>query len=413
MHLKVNPTIDWSNLRKDFPILERRIHGHPLIYLDNAATSQKPKTVIDKMTYYYYHDNANVHRGVHSLSDAATNAYEHARESVRQFINAARIEEIVFVRGTTEAINLVAQSYGRKFVGRDDEIIISTMEHHSNIVPWQLWCEQVGAKLRVVPVTDAGELDMAVYQQLLSPRTKMVAITHVSNVLGTINPVADIIAMAHQHKVPVLLDGAQAVPHMAVDVQALDCDFYVFSGHKMYAPTGIGVLYGKRHWLEQMPPYQGGGSMIDQVSFAKTTYAGLPAKFEAGTPSIADAIGMGAAIEYLTTIGMANIQQHEQYLLDYATAALQNIAGLRIIGTASHKASVISFVVEGIHPHDLATILDHHGIAVRAGHHCAMPLMQRYELPATARVSLGIYNTTAEVDALVVALENAKRLFND
>ncbi|OGT19349.1 MAG: cysteine sulfinate desulfinase [Gammaproteobacteria bacterium RBG_16_57_12] len=401
---------DVERLRRDFPILDQQVHGHPLIYLDNGASSQKPLAVIEAIDHCYRHDYANVHRGVHTLSERATLAFEQARGKVQGFINAAGSEEIIFVRGTTEAINLVAQSYARPRLQPGDEILITEMEHHSNIVPWQLVCEQTGALLRVVPINELGELRLERYAELLNARTKLVALTHISNVLGTVNPVREIIDQAHARGVPVLLDGAQAIPHALIDVQALDCDFYAFSGHKLYGPSGIGVLYGKRALLEKMPPYHGGGEMIRTVSFEKTTYNDLPYKFEAGTPHIAGAIGLGAAIDYLNRVGMTAIAAHEQQLLTYATEALSTVKDLRIIGQARHKASIVSFVIAGVHPHDIATIVDQHGIAVRAGHHCAMPLIKRLGLPATARASFALYNTTEEIDRLVQALEIARKM---
>jgi cysteine desulfurase/selenocysteine lyase len=402
---------DVARVRREFPILAQRINGRPLVYLDNAATTQKPAAVIEVVKRYYEHDNANIHRGVHTLSERATRAYEDARGKVRDFINAADPAEVVFVRGATEAINLVANSYGRGRIGAGDEIILTEMEHHSNIVPWQLLCEHTGARLKVVPVNDAGELMLGEMEKFLGPRTKLVAVTHMSNALGTVNPVERIIAMAHACNVPVLVDGAQAVSHLTVDVRRLDCDFYAFSGHKVYAPTGIGVLYAKAALLEAMPPYQGGGDMISRVSFDQTVYSKIPHKFEAGTPHIAGAIGLGAAIDYITGLGMDRIAAHEYELLAYATAALSSLPGVRLIGTAAHKASVLSFVMEGVHPHDIGTILDNEGVAIRAGHHCAMPLMDRYAVPATARASLGLYNTREDVDALVEAVDKVKEIF--
>jgi cysteine desulfurase/selenocysteine lyase len=390
-----------QKIRKDFPILHQQVHGKPLVYLDNAATTQKPLAVIDAISYYYRHDNANIHRGVHTLSERATEAYEKTRVAAQKLINAADSKEIIFLRGATEAINLVAATYGRKNVGAGDEILITAMEHHSNIVPWQLLCEEKGAKLRVAPINDRGELDIAAFEKLLSAKTKIVAVGHLSNALGTINPVREIARMAHAHKAVVLVDGAQAAPRMAIDVQALDCDFYAVSGHKIYAPTGIGFLYGKTELLEAMPPYQGGGDMIASVTFDKTIYNRLPYKFEAGTPNIADTIGMGAAIAYLQDLGLDNIEKHEAALLDYATEQVQKIPGVSVIGTAKEKAGVLSFVIENIHPHDIGTILDHEGVAVRTGHHCAQPVMQRFGIPATARASFGLYNTHEEVDVLV------------
>ena len=402
---------DVEKVRQDFPILREKIHGKPLVYLDNAATSQKPQVVIDAVNRYYLAENSNVHRGVHFLSEQATQAYEGARVKVKRFLNAADPREIIFVRGTTEGINLVAQSYGRTRIKAGDEIIISTMEHHSNIVPWQMLCEDKGAVLRVVPINDDGELLVDEYERLLNARTKFVSVTHVSNVLGTINPVKQIIEMAHRRSVPVLIDGAQAAPHFTVDVQDLDCDFYVFSGHKVLGPTGIGILYGKADLLEGMPPYQGGGEMIRAVTFEKTLYKTLPYKFEAGTPHIAGVIGLGVAIDYLRGIGLERIAAYERELLAYGTKALSAIPGVRIIGTAKEKASVLSFVLDGVHPHDIGTILDHEGIAIRAGHHCAMPVMQRFGVPATARASLAFYNTREEIDALVGAIHKAIEMF--
>ena len=401
---------DLERVRAEFPILATEVCGHPLAYLDNAATTQKPRAVIASQTQYYESDNANIHRGVHTLSQRATAAYEGARERVRRFINAASPQEIVFVRGTTEAINLVAQSYGRSRLQPGDEILISAMEHHSNIVPWQLLCGQTGAVLRVVPIGAAGEFLFDEYQRLLGPRTRLVAITHISNALGTVTPIGRVIALAHEQGVPVLVDGAQAVAHAGVDVRALDADFYAFSGHKLYGPTGIGVLYGKQALLEAMPPYQGGGDMISTVSFEKSTWADLPYKFEAGTPNIAGAIGLGAALDFVADIGLAAIAAHEADLLAYASARVAEIPGLRIIGTAPEKAGIISFVLDRIHPHDIGTVLDQYGVAVRAGHHCAMPVMQHFKVPATARASFAMYNTRAEVDALISAIHQAKEM---
>ena len=402
---------DVQRLRRDFPILERQVYGKPLVYLDNAATSQKPRAVIDAVTRFYEQDNANVHRGLHYLSERATAAYEGARAKVSAFLHAAHEREIVFVRGTTEAINLVAHGFGRTVLQPGDEVIISAMEHHSNIVPWQIVCEERGAVLRVAPINDAGELIVGELEKLIGPRTKLVSLVHVSNALGTINPVKEIIETAHRHNVPVLLDGAQAVPHLAVDVQALDCDFYAFSGHKLYGPSGIGVLYGKAELLDAMPPYQAGGEMISSVTFEKTTYARIPAKFEAGTPNIAGAVGLGAAIDYVNSIGLEAIGTYEDELLAYGTAKLAEIPQLRLIGTARHKAGVLSFVIDGIHPHDIGTILDRDGIAIRAGHHCAQPVMQRYGVPATARASLACYSTKDEIDALVAGIRRVIEVF--
>ena len=403
--------LDVAALRRDFPALHQTVHGKPLIYLDNAATSQTPLAVIDAMRKFYLEDCANVHRGVHELSQRATDDYESARTAVQKFIGAAEPEEIIYTRGTTDALNLVAHSFGRPHVQAGDEVIISTLEHHSNIVPWQILCDERAAKLRVIPINDAGELLMDEYAALLSDRTRIVAVNQVSNALGTVNPVRRIIAMAHERGIPVLLDGAQAVPHMKVDVQELDCDFYAFSGHKMLGPTGIGILYGKRELLEKMPPYQSGGDMIKSVTFEKTTYNDLPYKFEAGTPNIAGAIGLGAAIEYLNQIGMDRIAGYEKRLLDYATEAVSAVDGVRLIGTAREKASVLSFIVDGVHPHDIGTILDREGVAVRAGHHCAQPVMDRFGVSATTRASLAFYNTEEEVDAFVAAVRKVKELF--
>ena len=402
---------DVERVRRDFPALHQQVHGKPLIYLDNAATSQKPQVVIDALTAYYSRENSNVHRGVHLLSEKATQAYETGRACVQRFLNAADTREIVFVRGATEGINLVAASYGRTWVGAGDEIIISAIEHHSNIVPWQILCEEKGAVLRVIPVNDDGELLLDEYARLLGARTKFVAVGHISNALGTINPIEQMIEMAHRQGVPVLIDGAQAAPHLRVDVRALDCDFYVFSGHKTLGPTGIGVLYGKAEWLERMPPYQGGGDMIASVTFEKTTYNALPYKFEAGTPHIAGVIGLGVALDYLSGLGLDRVVAYERELLAYGTAALHAVPGVRIIGTARKKASVLSFVVDGVHAHDVGTILDHAGVAVRAGHHCAMPVMQRFGVPATVRASLAFYNTREELDALVAGLHDVREIF--
>lgn len=402
---------DVARWRSDFPVLRETVNGKPLVYLDNAATTQKPQSMIDTQAAFYRHDNANVHRGVHTLSQRATDAYEAAREKVRRFINAASTKEIVFVRGTTEAINLVAQSYARPRLGENDNIIVSAMEHHSNIVPWQMACGQTGAELRVAPVNDAGELDLDMFGKLLGPNTRLVAITQMSNALGSITPVARIIELAHAQGIPVLLDGAQAVAHLGVDVRALNCDFYAFSGHKIFGPTGIGVLYAKAALLQAMPPYQVGGDMIRSVSFGKTEYNELPYKFEAGTPDIAGAIGLGAALDYVSAIGLDAIAAHERQLLDYATAQVGAIESLKIIGTARHKASILSFTMDGVHPHDIGTILDHEGVAIRAGHHCAMPLMQRLGISGTARASFSLYNTRVEVDALVAGLHKVQEMF--
>ncbi|MGO4157012.1 SufS family cysteine desulfurase [Cupriavidus sp. YAF13] len=402
--------LDVMRLRWDFPILRQTVNGKPLVYLDNAATSQKPQSVIDCEAHYYAALNANIHRGVHTLSQLATDAYEAARDATQGLIHAARREEIVFLRGTTEAINLVAASYGQR-LRAGDEILISAMEHHSNIVPWQMLCERTGAILQVAPINDAGELLLEEFERLLGPRTRLVAVTHLSNALGTVNPVRYLIELAHARGIPVLVDGAQAVPHFKVDVQALDCDFYAFSGHKLYGPTGIGVLYGKAALLDAMPPYQGGGDMIREVTFRKTSYNELPFKFEAGTPNIAGVIGLGAAIDYVSAVGLEAIAAHEHALLAYATGQAAQIAGLRIIGTAAEKASILSFVLDGVHPHDAGTILDLEGVAVRAGHHCAMPVMERFGVPATVRASFALYNTREEVDALFRAVRKAQEVF--
>lgn len=401
-----------ERVRADFPVLHQTVNGKPLIYLDNGASSQVPQVVIDRGSVYLEHEHSNIHRGVHYLSQRATTAYEGAREKVKRFINARESRECIFVRGATEGINLVMHGYGRKFIERDDEIIISAMEHHANIVPWQMLCEEKGALLRVIPMNDAGELLLDEYDGLLNERTKFVAITHVSNALGTINPVKEMIAQAHKYGVPVLIDGAQSAPHMPVDVQDLDCDFYTFSGHKMYAPTGSGIVYGKAELLEKMNPFQGGGDMIRSVTFEKTTYAELPNKMEAGTPAIASQIGLGAAIDYLNSIGREEAAAHEAGLLRYATERISTIEGLRIIGTARNKASVLSFVIDGIHPHDIGTILDQEGIAVRAGHHCAQPVMQRFKVPATARASFAFYNTKEEIDVLAKTIERVIEIFS-
>ncbi|PKB73137.1 MAG: cysteine sulfinate desulfinase [SAR202 cluster bacterium Io17-Chloro-G7] len=403
---------DVAKVQQDFPILKQTVNGKPLVYLDNAATSQKPQSVIDALVGYYTTDNANVHRGVHTLSQRATDHYEEAREKVRRFINAKDDREIIYVRGTTEGINLVAQTFGRENIHQGDEIIISAMEHHSNIVPWQILCEERGAVLKVIPVDDSGELLMDEYEALLSPRTKLVSVLHVSNALGTIIPAKRVVEMAHARGVPVLLDGAQAVPHCPVDVQDLDCDFYVFSGHKLYGPTGIGILYGKAEVLESMPPYQGGGEMIRSVTFEKTLYNVLPHKFEAGTPNIAGSIGLGAAIDYVEALGIERIGAHEHQLLEYGTELLARIDSVRIIGTAQDKSGILSFVMDGIHPHDIGTILDAEGIAIRTGHHCAQPLMDRFGVPATARASLAFYNTKQDLDALAQALDRVLEVFS-
>jgi cysteine desulfurase / selenocysteine lyase len=403
--------LDVERIRQDFPALAQRVHGHPLVYLDNAATTQKPRAVIDTLRHYYEFDNANIHRGVHELSARATENFERVRDVVRRFLNAADSREIIFTRGTTEAINLVAATYGRQHVGPGDEIIISAMEHHSNIVPWQMLCQEKGARLRVIPVNDDGELRMDAFNDLLGPHTRLVAIVHLSNVLGTINPVAEIIAAAHGHGVPVLVDGAQSAAHLRVDVRELDCDFYCCSAHKMFGPTGVGVLYGKTALLNDMPPYQGGGDMINEVSFELTSYKEAPYKFEAGTPNIAGVIGLGTAIEYVNNLDLERVAAYEHELLEYTTRALSAIPQVRLIGTARQKSSVISFVIEGIHPHDVGTILDQEGIAIRTGHHCAQPLMERFGLPATARASLAVYNTKAEADALAASVHKVIEVF--
>jgi len=402
---------DVEKIRADFPILRQKIRGKPLVYLDNAATTQKPQAVINTITRYYERDNANIHRGVHFLSEHATEEHDEARATIQNFINAADSKEILFVRGATEAINLVAQSYGRANISAGDEMVITAMEHHSNIVPWQFLCDEKGAKLRVAPINDAGELLLDEYANLLGPKTKIVAVTHVSNALGSITPLRRMIELAHAQNIPVLVDGAQAIPHMKVDVQALDCDFYAFSGHKVYGPTGIGVLYGKAALLDAMPPYQGGGDMIASVTFEKTLFNKLPFKFEAGTPDICGAIGLGAAIRYVEGLGIDQIAAHEHELLVYATDAISAIPGVTIIGTAKEKAGVISFVIEGVHPHDIGTILDQEGIAIRTGHHCSQPIMERFGIPATARASFAAYNTREEVDALVRGIGKVREVF--
>ncbi len=408
---KASTGYDLDRIREDFPILKEFIHGKPLVYLDNAATSQKPWHVINAERDYYMRLNANIHRGVHDLSQRATDAFEGARSKARQFINARKNEEVIFVRGTTEAINLVATCYGRTKLTAGDEIIISEMEHHSNIVPWQMTCEAIGAVLRVIPINDRGELEMDAYASLLNERTKIVAVTHVANALGSITPIKKIAQLAHGAGAAVLVDGAQAAPHIKIDVQDLNCDFYALSSHKIYGPTGVGILYGKEALLDTMPPYQGGGDMIRTVSFKKTTYNALPFKFEAGTPFISGGIGLGAAIDYLNELGLDNIGAHENDLLDYATALAGDVSGLNIFGTAEDKASVLSFTLDGIHPHDIGTILDHEGIAIRTGHHCAMPVMERFGIPATARASFGLYNTRSEVDALFTGIRKVQKVF--
>jgi cysteine desulfurase/selenocysteine lyase len=400
-----------TNVRDDFPILHQQVHGKPLVYLDNAATTQKPRVVIDRVARYYAEENANVHRGVHHLSERATDAYDGARDTARAFLNAALSREIIFVRGTTDAINLVAQSYGRTHVGPGDEIVLSEMEHHSNIVPWQMLCEEKGARLRIIPIADSGELRMDRYEALLGDRTRIVAVTHVSNALGTVNPVAEIVRRAHARGIAVLVDGAQAVAHMAVDVQALGCDFYAFSGHKVCGPTGIGVLYGRERLLDAMPPYQGGGDMIGSVTFERTEYADLPRKFEAGTPHVAGALGLAAAIDYLTALGLDRVGAYEHELLVYGTSVLSQVPGLRLTGTARAKVGILAFLLDGVHPHDIGTILDRAGVAIRAGHHCCQPLMARLGVPATARASLALYNTRDEIDALAGALKGVREMF--
>jgi cysteine desulfurase/selenocysteine lyase len=407
----VASTFDVQRVRRDFPILTQRIHGKPLVYLDNAATTQKPQSVIDAMVRSYAEDNANIHRGVHLLSERATQAYEQARVKVQKFLNAPLAREILFVRGTTEGINLVAQTFGRVNVGKGDQVLITEMEHHSNIVPWQMLCEEKGAELKVLPITDEGELRMDLLDGMLTERTKIVAVAHVSNSLGTINPVKTIVEKAHARGIPVLVDGAQAVAHMPVDVQALGCDFYAMSGHKLFGPTGIGVLFGRLPLLEAMPPYQGGGDMISAVTFKKTTYNVVPNKFEAGTPNIAGSVGLGAAIDYLSALDSASVMAYESELLAYGTKALTAVPGIRIVGTASNKASVLSFVMDDVHPHDIGTILDQEGVAIRTGHHCTQPLMERLCVPATARASLALYNTKEEIDALVGALSKVREIF--
>jgi cysteine desulfurase/selenocysteine lyase len=401
---------DVERVRDDFPILRERVHGQPLVYLDNAATSQKPDAVIEAIAHYYRHDNANIHRGVHLLSQRATEAYERTRTRVQSLLHAAEAREIVFVRGATEGINLVAHAYGRAHVGPGDEVLITAMEHHSNIVPWQILCEEKGARLRVAPINDRGELLLDQLRMLIGPRTKLIAISHVSNALGTINPVKWIVRMAHALNIPVLVDGAQAVPHLSVDVQELDCDFYVFSSHKVYGPTGIGVLYAKAALLEAMPPYQGGGDMISSVTFEKTVYNKVPHKFEAGTPDIAGVIGLGAALDFVEKLGFPAIAAHEHELLAYASEKLEAISGIRLIGTARKKAGVLSFVMDGVHPHDIGTILDQQGIAVRTGHHCAQPVMDRFGIAATVRASFGLYNTKDEIDSLIRGIEGVREI---
>ena len=410
-HAAAKSTFDVTRIRADFPILGIKVADKPLVYLDNAASSQMPQPVIDRLVRYQREQHANIHRGVHYLSETATAEFEAARGKLARFVNAQEEREVIFTSGTTESVNLVMHGYGRKFIGAGDEIILTTLEHHSNIVPWQMLAEEKGAKIRVVPINDAGELQVDEYEKLFNERTKFVGLSHVSNALGTVNPVKGMIAFAHARGVPVLLDGAQAAPHLTVDVQDLDCDFYAFSGHKLCGPTGIGMLYGKAGQLERMQPFKGGGDMILSVSFEKTTYNTIPHKFEAGTPPIAAAIGLGAAIDYLTGIGMDAIAAHELELLDYATAQVNALPGVRILGTSGHKAAVLSFVVAGVHPHDVGTLLNQDGIAVRTGHHCAQPVMQRFKVPATSRASFAFYNTRAEVDALVAGIRNVQKVF--
>ena len=402
---------DVERYRKDFPILGQKVYGKPLVYLDNAATTQKPRPVIDTVNRYYSMENANIHRGIHYLSQQATDAYDDARVIIQKFLNAKQSQEIIFVRGATEGINLVAQSYGRTFLKAGDEIVITAMEHHSNIVPWQILCQQTGAKLKVAPINDAGELILGEYEKLLNKKTKIVSLAHISNALGTINPVKQMIQSAHAYGAVVLIDGAQSAPHMPVDLQDLNCDFFVFSGHKIFGPTGIGILYGKTELLEKMPPYQGGGDMISSVTFEKTDYNKLPYKFEAGTPHISGVIGLGAAINYVNSVGLEAIFAYEHELLIYATQALSQIPGLRIIGTAKEKASIVSFVLSDVHAHDIGTILDQAGVAIRAGHHCAMPVMDRFKIPATARASFAFYNTKEEIDRLKDAIHSVLEVF--
>lgn len=407
-----SPGFDVERARRDFPILDREVYGKKLVYLDNAATSQKPQAVIDAIERYYESGNANIHRGVHLLSSEATEEHENARKTVQRFLNAREACEVIFVRGATEAINLVAATFGRTHVGEDDEVLVTAMEHHSNIVPWQILCEEKRARLVVAPIDDRGNLIIDEFSKLLGPRTRIVAITHVSNALGTVNPVKELVRLAHEKGIPVLVDGAQGAPHLPVDVQDLGCDFYAFSGHKVYGPTGIGVLYGKAQLLNAMPPYQGGGDMIRSVTFERTTYNQLPYKFEAGTPDIAGAIGLGAAIEYVQALGVDRIAGYEEDLLRYATGLVAEIPGVRIIGTASEKAGVISFVMDRVHPHDIGTILDQEGVAIRTGHHCAQPVMQRFGIPATARASFALYNTRREADALGAAIRKVREVFD-
>jgi len=402
--------LDINKVRADFPLLQEEMRGKPIVFLDSAASSQKPTVVIEAISDYYNHQHANVHRGVYELSQEATDAFELGRERVRSFLNAESTDEIIFTRGTTESINLVASCYGRKFLQEGDEVIISTLEHHSNIVPWQMICEERGATLKVIPIDENGDIIIEEYKKLISDKTRIVSIVHISNALGTINPVKEVIDLAHEKDIPVLIDGAQATLHQKVDVKDLDADFYAFSGHKVYGPTGIGVLYGKRRWLDAMPPYQGGGEMIKTVSFEKTTYNELPFKFEAGTPDISGVIGLGVALEYVKSLGYENIAHHESELLSYATEKLQEVPGLRIVGTAKHKASVISFLIEGTHPYDIGTILDKLGIAVRTGHHCTQPLMKRFDIPGTVRASFAVYSSKEDIDKLVEGVARAARM---
>ena len=410
---RVAPAVlDVERIRADFPILQLEVQGHPLVYLDNAASSQMPQQVIDRLVRYQTSQHANIHRAVHTLSEIATAEYEEARRKVQRFIHAPDEREVIFTSGTTEAINLVMHGFGRKFIKAGDEIILTTLEHHSNIVPWQMLAEETGAKIRVLPINDAGELCLDELEKMFNAHTRLVGVSHVSNALGSINPVKQMIALAHRHGVPVLVDGAQAVPHMPVDVQDLDCDFYAFSGHKLYGPTGIGVLYGKAELLEKMQPFKGGGDMILSVSFEKTIYNTIPYKFEAGTPPIAAAIGLGAALDYLSAVGMDAIAAHEQALLHYATRQMNDMPGLRLIGTAQHKAAVLSFTLQGVHPHDVGTLLNQEGIAVRTGHHCAQPVMTRFKVPATTRASFAFYNSMAEVDALILGIRNVQKVFS-
>lgn len=410
IHRDSSRMFDVEKIRRSFPILSEEIHGRPLVYLDNAATTQKPDAVIEAINHYYRHDNANIHRGVHLLSQRATDGYEAVRVAAQSFIHARSSSEIVFVRGATEAINLVTHTYGRANVGPGDEVLITAMEHHSNIVPWQILCDEKRATLRVVPINDRGEVLIETFERLLGPRTRIVSVAHVSNALGTVNPVKQIVRMAHSRNIPILVDGAQAAPHMPINVQDLDCDFYAFSGHKIYGPTGIGVLYGKAELLENMPPYQGGGDMISSVTFEKTIYNKLPYKFEAGTPNIAGVIGLGAAISYVNSLGIDSIANHEDELLSYATNRLSQVRGITLVGTAREKVGALSFVMEEIHPHDIGTILDQEGIAVRTGHHCAQPVMDRFGIPATVRASFGLYNTKAEIDRLVEGIEKVREI---